>query len=531
MGIILLWITGALIFGLICKYLSMPVVVGFIAVGYCFGTTSFADNEEILAIPSEIGVELLLFSLGLKIKPSSFLNPDLILVFFIHSIAVAVTYYFLIDLNAEPSMKILLCIALTLSSTIIASKSLESRHELSSFHGRLAIIFLVFQDILALFLLLYSTTGNISFDAFYLIFLIILVPLIKKILSYLQNSDELELIGAIVIALFFGAFLFKIAGLTGELGALVMGIALSKHEAAERLSKKIWSLREILLLAFFISLGMKLELNFQTILSSIIILAAITIKSVLLFLLLNAFKLRAYTAFLVIISLASYSEFLLILSSYWEQEKLISNDLFNLTVCVVCLSFIIGSILNNNAHEIYVLLERFLIKFERAQHHPDEQPHTCGEANVMIIGMGRIGTAIFKKIHDNNIKVVGFDSDTDCVKQHLSLGRRVTYADVEDPGFWSKLRFGKLDCIILASPTFHSQNWSLLQARKYGFTGKIIVPIRTLGDEIQLKNSGADYTYYPYEATADRLSEILSNTSFNIESAVDTKTLEESENT
>ena len=81
MGTILLWITGALIFGLVCKYLSLPVVVGFIAVGYCFGTTPFTDNEEILTVPSEIGVELLLFSLGLKIKPSSFLNPDLILVF------------------------------------------------------------------------------------------------------------------------------------------------------------------------------------------------------------------------------------------------------------------------------------------------------------------------------------------------------------------------------------------------------------------------------------------------------------------
>ena len=125
--------------------------------------------------------------------------------------------------------------------------------------------------------------------------------------------------------------------------------------------------------------------------------------------------------------------------------------------------------------------------------------------------MGRIGTAIFRKIQENNIKVVGFDADTDCVKQHLSLGRRVSYADVEDPGFWSKLRFGKLDHIILATPTFHSQNWSLLQARKYGFTGKIIVPIRTLGDEIQLKKSGADYTYFPYEATADGLPKILLN--------------------
>ncbi len=512
METILFWMTGALIFGLICKYLSLPVAAGFIAAGYCFGAASFGDKEGILTIPSEIGVELLLFSLGLKIKPSSFLNIDLIIVFLVHSIAVAVTYFFLIDLEAEPSMKILLCIALTLSSTIIASKSLELRLELTSFHGRLSIIFLVFQDILALLLLLYSTSGNISYEALYLVFILFFIPLIKKVLSKLRSTDELELIGGILVALLPGAFLFKIVGLTGELGALIMGILLSNHEAAETLSKKIWSLREILLLAFFISLGMKLKIDGQTIMTSMIILGAIIVKATILFLLLNSFKLRAYTSFLIVISLASYSEFLLILTSYWQQENLIANDLFNLMVCTVCLSFVISSILNNYAHEIYVILEKFLIRFERSKHHPDEQPHTCGEANVMIVGMGRIGTAIFKKIHNNNIKVVGFDADTDCVKQHLSLGRRVTYADAEDPGFWSKLRFGKLDHIILATPTLHSQNWSVLQARKYGFVGKIIVPIRTLGDENLLKNSGADYTYYPYEATADGLKEILLNT-------------------
>ena len=168
-----------------------------------------------------------------------------------------------------------------------------------------------------------------------------------------------------------------------------------------------------------------------------------------------------------------------------------------------------GSILNKYAHEIYVFFEKFLTKFERAQHHPDEQPHTCGEATVMIVGMGRIGTAIFKSLNESDMKVVGFDADTDCVKEHLSLGRRVTYADVEDPGFWSKLRFGKLENIILATPTIHTQNWSVLQARKYGFTGKIIVPLRRVGDEIELKKSGADYTYYPYEAAGLGIREVI----------------------
>ncbi len=506
---VLIWMSGALFFGQLCRLLSLPVVVGFIAAGYCFGITSFSDTDGILAIPSEIGVELLLFSLGLKIKPSSFLNADLVIVFFTHAVVVAFIFWFLLDFNAETKMKIFLCIALTLSSTIIASKSLESRRELTSFHGRLSIIFLVFQDILALALLLYSTSGNITYNAFLLVFLIPLLPIIKKLLSILKTSDELELIAAILIALFAGAYIFKSVGLTGELGALILGILLSNHEAADRLSKKIWSLRELLLLAFFVSLGMNLHIDNQTILLSLVLVGMLFLKSAILFLLLNSFKLRAYTSFLIVISLATYSEFLLILSTYWKKENLITNDLFAITVCTVCLSFILGSIINTYAHEIYVLFEKILTKFERSKHHPDEQPHTCGEANVMIVGMGRIGTAIFKSIHDNNIKVAGFDADTDCVKMHLSAGRRVTFADVEDPGFWSKLRFGKLDNIVLATPTFHTQNWSVKQARKHGFNGKIIVPIRAVGDESILKRSGADHTYYPYEATAIGVKEIL----------------------
>tara|TARA_E500000331_G_C17000481_1_gene601787 strand:- start:205 stop:732 length:528 start_codon:yes stop_codon:yes gene_type:complete len=169
----------------------------------------------------------------------------------------------------------------------------------------------------------------------------------------------------------------------------------------------------------------------------------------------------------------------------------------------------LGSTLNKYAHELYVLCEKFLARFERSKHHPDEQPHTCGDASVMIVGMGKIGNAIFENLQNNFVKVVGFDADMDCVKNHLFSGKRVTFADVEDPSFWSQLRFGKLTTIVLALPGFHAQNWSVLQARKFGFNGQIIVPTRSEDDEKQLKLSGADHTYDPYKATALGVTDIL----------------------
>ena len=127
----------------------------------------------------------------------------------------------------------------------------------------------------------------------------------------------------------------------------------------------------------------------------------------------------------------------------------------------------------------------------------------------MIFGMGRIGSAIFQNLQEKNIKVVGFDADTDLVKKYLKDGKRVAFADAEDPGFWSKLRFGKLKTIILSLPEFHSQNWSTQQARKFGFKGKIIVPITSKGDLNILKDSGADEIYDAYDAAGIGVTQIL----------------------
>ena len=91
----------------------------------------------------------------------------------------------------------------------------------------------------------------------------------------------------------------------------------------------------------------------------------------------------------------------------------------------------------------------------------------------------------------------------------LSEGNRVAFADAEDPGFWSKLRFGKLKVIVLALPEFHAQNWSTLQARRYGFIGKIIVPTRSNENTKILENSGADEIYDAYEAVGIGVTNII----------------------
>ena len=124
---IIIWISGALFLGHFCKILTIPVLIGFILSGYIFSFLDYADYNNTLEIPSKIGIDLLLFSIGLHINPRRIFNLGYISIVLLHTISVAVIYFFLINLDIVLEVKIILCLALTFSSTIIASKSLEER--------------------------------------------------------------------------------------------------------------------------------------------------------------------------------------------------------------------------------------------------------------------------------------------------------------------------------------------------------------------------------------------------------------------
>lgn len=509
MELVLIWMTGAFLVGQVFRIISLPPLVGFILSGYLFTIVGMSDDIGLLQLPAEIGVELLLFSIGLKIRPSAFLNRYLIAVVLMHTLFITVLFFLLSGINLPLEEKIIICIALSFSSTVIATKSLESRKELTSFHGRLSVLIIIFQDIIALFLLGYMQSSSLTISTFYLLILPAFIPIIKLLLNWIEDDEELLLLATLVISLFVGSYLFKYFGLTGEIGALVLGILLSGYRSAEKLSEKIWSLREILLLAFFISIGMQITITSDSIGIFLVLMALLAVKSVILFFLLVSFKLRSYTSFLMVISLFTFSEFSLIVLSILTKQAAIDGVIVSAIILSVSVSFIIAAILNKHAHRLYELYEKYLIKIERKTHHPDEEPHTCGDAEVMILGLGRFGGAIFDLMNRNEIKSAGFDSNTDLVKKFIKKKRKAAFADAEDPGFWSKLRFGKLRVIILALPEYEAQKRSIIQARKYGFKGKIIVPSRTKEDTHELEVLGADIIFDAYEAAAIGISDSL----------------------
>ncbi|GIS23552.1 MAG: hypothetical protein CM15mP124_0320 [Alphaproteobacteria bacterium] len=107
---------------------------------------------------------------------------------------------------------------------------------------------------------------------------------------------------------------------------------MSNYKFADDLSKNL-EYKRIFLIIFFVSLGMKLNINAEILFYSILILLLLVIKCVILFILLIFLKLRAYTAFLVSISLMSFSEFLLVLAS-WKSNGILNDFYFSILYVV-----------------------------------------------------------------------------------------------------------------------------------------------------------------------------------------------------
>jgi predicted Kef-type K+ transport protein len=313
----------ALLAGLLARRLALPPLVGFLIAG--FSIPVVAQYWELLADLdfepfAEIGVTLLLFSIGLKLNFRSLLRPyiwgvagihmalSVILVFVLLVVLKWLGWLFLSELGT--SQFLLIGFALSFSSTVFAVKVLEERGELSSFHGRIAIGILVVQDILAVLYLSLSGDKVPELTAPLVLLLVPLRPLLIRFLVACGHGELLVLAGfAFALG---GAALFEVVGLKGDLGALFVGVLLSSHSKATEVSKALLNFKDLLLLAFFLIIGQSGLPSGDGWLMVLVVCLAITFKPLLYYLLFTRFRLRARTALFSSLVLNNYSEFGLI---------------------------------------------------------------------------------------------------------------------------------------------------------------------------------------------------------------------------
>lgn len=500
------WIVFAFSLGIGVRLIGLPPLIGYLAAGFSIAASAeylglTVDSTSALQHIAHLGVLLLLFTVGLKLKLKSLARPEVLgggLLHFLISTAVfAPGFVFFLEISWYSA--ILLSIALSFSSTVLAAKVLDGKRELRAFHGRVAIGILIVQDLIALGVMSVASGETPSMWALVVFGIPMLRPLVFRLVDYSGHEELLVLLG-LLLALVAGGYGFEQIGLSSELGALAFGALLANHPRSNELSKALWSIKEIFLVGFFLQIGIGGLPDQQAIIFALVLAVALPLKGALFFGLMVLFKLRARSAFLTSLSLTNYSEFGLIMASIAIPEWMIPLAL------TVAFSFVISAPLNRFAHHLYDRLNKYLIHCERTGYHPDEQPLYIDD-EVIIVGMGRTGMAAYHALRDKNHSVIGIDSDPIKIEQQALDNINSLFADAEDSVFWKRLRAPNLKYVILAANDLEAKTLAAQKLRESGFNGFIVSHCLYPEDVEKIREAGADFIHNTFSETGLKLAE------------------------
>ena len=500
------WISFAFGLGLLVKTVGLPPLVGYLAAGFLLSglaavTSLDVGSTEVLEHIAHLGVLLLLFSVGLKLKFRSVFSPEVIggslLHFTITCLVFTPGLHLIMGLDWQTSL--LLAIALSFSSTVLAAKVLEAKRELRAFHGRVAIGILIMQDLIALAVMSVASGETPSEWALVVFGLPLLRPALFRLLDA-SGHDELLVLLGLVLALVLGGAGFEMVGLSSELGALVFGAMLADHPRAQELTKSLWGVKEMFLVGFFLQIGIGGLPDSDALIFAAIAALALPLKGALFFFLLLAFRLRARSSFLSTLSLTNYSEFGLIVASVALPEWLVPLAI------TVALSFIISAPINRFTHRLYEQFSGRLTRFESSRRHPDEQPLSLGDTRILVMGMGRTGTAAYDQLAQEEPRIMGLDSDPAKAQKLHSEGRNVVFGDAEDTSFWQNLHMPEVESVILAMGDIEGKLIAARNLRKNGFTGFIAAHTLYQDEATRIREAGADEAYLTMSETGVALA-------------------------
>jgi glutathione-regulated potassium-efflux system ancillary protein KefC len=495
------WILVAFVLGLAARQLGQPPLLGFLMAGFilkAFGVESDATLEQL----ADMGVYLLLFSIGLKLRIRSLLQPEVWAVASLHMLVTVGVFAGVFVALAAASLSLfagldlagcaLMAFAASFSSTVFAVKVLEEKGEADSRHGRGSIGILVVQDILAVVFLTLSAEETPSLWAFALVGLIAVRPALYMILSRAGHGELLVLLGWLLPLA--GAALFSGVGLKPDLGALVLGALLAGHEKSGELSKALLSFKELFLVAFFLTVGLSGVLTLEVVLLALLLVVALPFKVALFYLLLTRFRLRARTATLSSLTLANYSEFGLIVAALGAKSGWIDPQWLTISAVALAVSFLLAAPLNTRSHDIYIRWRSLLQRLETSRRLPGDDVVSPGDATVVILGMGRVGTAAYDElVGESGLSVMGLELDEERVRGHVQAGRRVVVGDATDSDFWERLDYMGGVRVALLAMTDHAAAMDVTRRLKAIGFGGLIAATASHADEVEeLKSAGAE---------------------------------------
>lgn len=505
-----LYIVAAFVFGAASSRIGLPPLVGYLVAGFVLNALGVESSETLEKI-ADVGVTLLLFTIGLKLKLKNLARPEVWAGATIHMVITCAVFgagIFALGRFGFPyfdfldrQTALLIAFALSFSSTVFAVKVLEEKKEMASRHAAVAIGILIMQDVIAVVFLAASAGKAPSPWALLLVMsLFIIRPLLARFIGRCGHGELLMLFGILVAAAGYSSF--EMVGLKGDLGALVFGMLLGAHPKSPELAERLLGFKDLFLIGFFLNIGISGSPTPAGLLVALVLVLVMPFKTVLFFGMLTRFRLRARTSMLASLSLANYSEFGLIVGSIGVASGWISSDWLVVIAIALSMTFILAAPLNSKAHDIYARISPRLKRFETAERLPEDKPIETGGAEIVIIGLGWVGTSAYDEMRRRYGDVVmGVDFCPETVEEHQKLGRRVVFGDAEDSDFWKRVEpaQSRVDLVMLALPDVNASVFAIRQMRLRGYHCQITALVR-YEDEINiLREAGVGAAYNLYQ--------------------------------
>ncbi|SEL46040.1 transporter, CPA2 family [Colwellia chukchiensis] len=501
-----IWIAFAFACGLLTKLISLPPSIGYLAAGFILNFLGYQADGS-LTLLADIGITLMLFTIGLKLNIRDFVKPEVWFGSLSHSIlwviitlvivkAVAIfSVLFISELNLETAA--LIVFALSFSSTVCVVNLMEDHGEMRTRHGKLSVAILVMQDIFAVIFLVAATGKIPSPWVLLLLAFIPLKPLVNKAIDKAGHGELIPLMGFFMA---FGAYeLFELFQVKGDLGALIAGMYVASHSKASEITKSLLSFKDLFLIGFFLSIGFTALPTFEMLALAIALTLLLPVKFLLFFFILVKLKLRARTAFLSALALSNFSEFGLIVAALSNKSGWLSSQWLVILSIAVSLSFIITNVLYNVAHDFFAKNKEKFKHYESNSRLSEDNFIQPIDAPIAIIGMGRVGMGAYKALNAQmGEQVWGLDTDKDKVHWLNQNNIQAYVGDAEDADFWESIDLNKIELILLALPSVQDIKNITTQITRIGYQGKIAAIARYDDERKALESFGVDKVFNFY---------------------------------
>lgn len=518
----------SVIIGFIAIKLRQPLIFSFIIAGVIVGPSflGWITPQSEIEVLASLGIALLLFIVGLKLDLQlikSFGSVTL-LIGLSQIIATTVLGYLLcLLLGFSYLSAFYLALVLTFSSTIIIIKILSDNYEIDSLYGQISVGILIVQDLVVVIVIIVLSSLNINYDTdtqliweilslvfkgigFLTVLGFIMLYILPPFLEQLASSKELLILFALAWAMFL-AVAAEALGFSREVGGFLAGFSLASTKFREAIASRLETVRNILVLFFFLNMGATLKLTalqsdiLTALLLSIFVLVA---KPLIVMVLMGLFRFRKRSGFLTGLTMGQISEFSLILAALGASLGYVNENTEGLITLVALITIGLSTYMIIYANDLYQWLSPWLTHLERHVRYREDlfTAQYNKDIDVIIYGFGRHGEHIAKILETYGFKILGIDFDPTKIKTWKQANIIIRYGDAEDADFQKTVPLNHVKWVVSTIPHIEANRHLVSSLRERNYEGKIALCVYRDHEANYIKKLGIDLIIFPYKDAA-----------------------------